>query len=87
MTYAVKVYVVSDAERVIDVKLTFEAARAVAKLDGGRKIERFEANKLLTPTQADPIGGQRGDSRIKPSDPPQVCVERRPMSGAKRRTA
>jgi hypothetical protein len=45
MAFEAKVYVVSGPDGVVAVRLTFEAARAVAKLDGGRWVERFTATK------------------------------------------
>ena len=54
MSFGLKVYVVTQVypggvEEFVDVKLTFDAARAVAKLDGGRRVRKRLATKLPYP--------------------------------------
>ncbi len=69
----VKVYTVSqvddDGSRVIAVRLTYAAALAIMRLNGGRKVERFTATKSDLEDQR-----QQGDSS---HGNPRVNAERR----------
>ncbi len=69
-----KVYVVTEVsgrcETVIALKLTFDAAMAVARLKGNRKVGRWVADKIPTMTRQTAEqheGEQHGDQRSESS--------------------
>ncbi len=53
--WSTKTFVVTEKQSdgssiVVAVKLTFDAAWSVAKLDGGRRVQKFTANKVCDMT-------------------------------------
>jgi hypothetical protein len=70
--FGVKVYAViqtypGGSEELVAVRLTSDAARAVAKLDGGRRIDKLVATKAYCydpeTDNASSLQGGRGDKR------------------------
>ena len=77
----IKVYVVTqedeDGVRTVAVRLTYAAALAIMRLDGGRKVERFTATKsdledTHGSTGESSHGSQRSISRSSAGLRPQV---------------